>query len=122
MHIPTPRDVWPWSRRVRAVTLLLRLVCAGAGVLLVPIAFAQTSKQGASGKAGLQELARAGAIRLPRREEVSAWIDGASRPYQSKLSPAFRFEVQFDYAVTRAVTLPDGLTGAASKSSSCSAV
>jgi hypothetical protein len=102
MHIPTPRNI-------------LSLVCAGAAVLLVSIAFAQTSEQGASGAAGLQELARAGAIRPPRREEVSVWIDGASRPYQSKLSPAFRFEVQFDYAVTRAVMLPDGLTGAASK-------
>jgi hypothetical protein len=40
--------------------LLLNLVCAGAGVL-VPIAFAQTSKQDAFGAANLQELVRAGA-------------------------------------------------------------
>ena len=43
MRIPTPRNAWPWSRRARACTLLLSLVCAGA--------------------AGLQELARAGASR-----------------------------------------------------------
>lgn len=64
---------------------------------------------------GLAHLERSGAIRRPYPEEVDAWVEGASRPYRSKFSPRYRLRGQFDYAITRDVMLPAGLTGGASK-------
>lgn len=65
--------------------------------------------------AGLQQLERSGAIRKPQPAEVREWIEGASKPYRSKLSPNYRLRLSFDYAITRDLMLPAGLHGAHSK-------
>jgi hypothetical protein len=65
--------------------------------------------------AGLLQLERSGAIRKPQPAEVQEWVEGASRPYRSKLSPNYRLRMSFDYAITRDVMLPAGLHGAHSK-------
>ncbi len=62
------------------------------------------------GKAGLEQLEAAGAIRPPTDDEVKEFLAGASRPYQSKLSPDFMLQQKFDYAITREVTLPQGFS------------
>jgi len=64
------------------------------------------------GEAGLIQLERAGAIRAPTREERETFVQGFSRPFQSRLSPGYRIPVRFDYAVTRSVMLPASLHGA----------
>lgn len=46
---------------------------------------------------------------------MSAWVDGASVPYRTKLSPDFRLRVAVDYVITRATDLPAGLFGGDSK-------
>jgi hypothetical protein len=61
------------------------------------------------GEAGLTQLAATGKIRRPHAEEVGQFIAGASRPYQSKLSPDFRLAAKFDYAITGEITLPPAL-------------
>jgi hypothetical protein len=58
------------------------------------------------GEPGLAQLEAAGAIRRPRPEEVDEFVAGASRPYQSKLSPDHRLPAKFDYVITREVVLP----------------
>jgi hypothetical protein len=58
------------------------------------------------GNAGLMQLERRGDIRPATAEEITRWIDGASQPYRSKLSPNFRLTINFDYAVLRPVELP----------------
>jgi hypothetical protein len=58
------------------------------------------------GDAGLIQLEEIGAIRRARREEIHAWIEGASQPFRSKLSPDFTFNTKFHYAITQAVELP----------------
>jgi hypothetical protein len=58
------------------------------------------------GEAGLVQLLRTGAIRRARPDEVRAWLDGASRPFRSKLSPDFRFSTGFDFVISREVELP----------------
>jgi hypothetical protein len=59
------------------------------------------------GEAGLAQLEAAGAIRRPLPEDIEEFTAGASRPYQSKLSPDYRLFTKFDYVITREVTLPE---------------
>jgi hypothetical protein len=56
--------------------------------------------------AGLIQLEETGAIRRARAEEILTWIEGASRPFRSNLSPDFTFNTKFDYVITQAVELP----------------
>ena len=83
------------------------------GTLLSPVAI--TVPETHPAEAGLVQLEQSGVIRPPRPEEVAAWIEGASRPFRSKLSPDFRLRMAFDYVVTRDTLLPAGLYGAHSK-------
>lgn len=64
------------------------------------------------GEAGLIQLERAGAIRVPMREEKASFVQGVSEPFQSRLSPDYRVSVSFDYVVTQSVMLPAALHGA----------
>src|SRR5262249_17740740 len=64
------------------------------------------------GEAGLIQLERAGAIRPPRPEERESFVQGFSKPFQSRLSPAYRIRVGFNYVITQSVMLPAGLHGA----------
>ncbi|MBV8753740.1 MAG: hypothetical protein JO328_12850 [Hyphomicrobiales bacterium] len=57
-------------------------------------------------KAGLVELLRTGAIWRARPDEVIAWIEGASAPFRSKLSPDFALSMSFRYVITREIELP----------------
>jgi hypothetical protein len=68
------------------------------------------------GEAGLIQLENAGAIRPARRSEINEFVEGASKPYRSKLSPNYRIHAPFDYVVTREIMLPAGLYGAQNKS------
>lgn len=61
------------------------------------------------GAAGLIQLQQRGDIRPATAEEIKRWVDGASEPYRSKLSPNFRFTINFDYSVLRPVELPAGI-------------
>ena len=61
------------------------------------------------GRAGLEQLEADGAIRRPTADEVEAFLVGVSRPYRTKLSPDYLLQTKFDYAITREVTLPQGL-------------
>jgi hypothetical protein len=82
-----------------------RTIAPGDVVAAVPVTRPQTMP----GRAGLAQLEAEGAIRRPTPEEVQQFLAGASRPYQSKLSPDYLLQTKFDYAITRAVTLPQGL-------------
>jgi hypothetical protein len=81
--------------------------------LVSPVAI--TVPETAPDQAGLMQLEQSGAIRRPRPQEVMDWIEGASTPYRSKLSPNYRLRVAFDYVVTRDIMLPAGLNGAHSQ-------
>ena len=81
--------------------------------LVSPVAI--TAPETAPDQAGLMQLEQSGAIRRPRPQEVTDWIEGASAPYRSKLSPSYRLRVAFDYVVTREIMLPAGLNGAHSQ-------
>src|SRR5262245_153882 len=65
----------------------LRRLDAGQVISAQPV----TAPKILPGEVGLMQLAADGSIRQPSAEEVEAFVAGASRPYQSKLSPDFRF-------------------------------
>lgn len=67
-------------------------------------------------EAGLIQLENAGAIRPANRAEITAFVEGASKPFRSKLSPDYRISTSFDYVVLRDVMLPPGLHGGHNKS------
>jgi hypothetical protein len=80
-----------------------------AGLLLTATAWAE------SADSVLRELAQSGAIRPPQANETERWIEGASAPFRSRLSPKYRLDARFDFAITREITLPEGLAGANAK-------
>jgi hypothetical protein len=65
--------------------------------------------------AGLGDYERDGSIRVPRRDEIEKFIEGASARYRSKLTPDYRIRVGFDYVVMRPIQLPVGMLGPDSK-------
>lgn len=83
-----------------------RVLTPGDVVAAVPV----TKPQTMPGAAGLAQLEADGAIRKPTTEEVTEFLAGASRQYQSKLSPDFLLQTKFDYVITRDVTLPQGFS------------
>ena len=82
---------------------------AADDVISVPQSAADPLEVPLPGKAGLQLLEAAGAIRKPTAEEVAAWNEGESRPYRNNLWPDYLTRRVFDYAITRQITLPPDL-------------
>ncbi len=70
-------------------------------------------------QAGLLQLLEDGAIRETSLDEARAWQDSASKPYQFRLSPDFRYRPRKwppRFVVTRQIQLPPVMGGAHSSS------
>jgi hypothetical protein len=70
--------------------------------------------------AGIEDYKRDGTIRAPRPEEIERFIEGASAHYRSKLAPDYRIRADFDYVVTKPMTLPAGMFGVMREAFLCS--
>ena len=105
-HLSLPEAGFALSAETAANTTAGRALAPSDVVAAVPV----SKPQILPGTAGLAQLEADGAIRKPTKEEVQEFLAGASRQYQSKLSPDFLLQTKFDYTVTRDVVLPTGLS------------